>query len=136
MTRMKAKHKSVRLCLAFMVVWIFLWATGESDALALSIEEETQMGRQFFLQVTSVFHLVEDDFADTYINDLGQYLVSSLETKPFTFHFYIIQSSDLNAFAGPGGQIFVFTGLIDVMDQVDELAAVIAHEIGHVSARP
>ena len=132
---MRTKGKKVRWCLVFFAVWIFFCTAGESGALALSIEEERQMGQQFFLQVTSVFHLVEDDFANTYINDLGQYLLASLEMKPFTFHFYLIQSSDLNAFAGPGGQIFVFTGLIDVMDEVDELAAVMAHEIGHVAAR-
>jgi len=79
--------------------------------------------------------LVEDDFANSYINDLGQYLLRSLETKPFPFRFYIIQNGDLNAFAGPGGHIFFFTGLIEAMDAVDELAGVLSHEIAHVSAR-
>jgi predicted Zn-dependent protease len=133
---MKAVRSTrVKIGLIFILVCIFFHSVGESGALALSIEEERQMGQQFLIQITSVFPLVDDDFANTYINELGQYLLKSLEMKPFNFHFYIIQSDDLNAFAGPGGHIFFFTGLIDVMDEVDELAAVIAHEIGHVSAR-
>ena len=103
--------------------------------MALSIEEERKMGEQFLVQVSQSLRLVEDDFANTYINDLGQYLLGSLETRPFPFRFYIIQDNDLNAFAGPGGHIFIYTGLIEVMDDIDELAAVTAHEIAHVSAR-
>jgi predicted Zn-dependent protease len=132
---MKAADRRHKWCLIFIAVWIFFFTTGESRALALSIEEERQMGHQFFNQITSVYHLVDDDFANTYINDLGQYLLEFLETRPFTFRFNIIQSNDLNAFAGPGGYIFIYTGLIDVMDEVDELAAVLAHEMGHVAAR-
>ena len=132
---MKAAGSRVKRCFVIIAVWIFFFTAGESVALALSIEEETQMGQQFLAQVSSVFQVVDDDFVNTYINDLGQYLVGFLEMKPFNFHFYIIRSNDLNAFAGPGGHIFVFTGLIEVMDEVDELAAVMAHEMGHVSAR-
>ena len=79
--------------------------------------------------------LLQDDFANDYINDLGQYITRALETKAFPFQFYIVRDNNLNAFAGPGGHIFFYTGLIDMMDDVDELAAVMAHEIGHVSAR-
>ena len=70
-----------------------------------------------------------------YINDLGQYITRALETKPFPFQFYLVKDNTLNAFAGPGGHIFFYSGLIDMMDDVDELAAVMSHEIGHVSAR-
>ena len=132
---MKAASRRHKWCLIFIAVWIFFFTAGESVAHGLSIEDETKMGQQFLIQMKSIFQFVDDDFANAYINDLGQYLVGFLETKPFNFHFYLIRSNDLNAFAGPGGHIFIFTGLIDVMDDVDELAAVIAHEMGHVSAR-
>ncbi len=93
------------------------------------------MGQEFFLQVSSQYELVSDPFACKYINDLGHYLLAPLETKPFPFHFYIISDSTLNAFAGPGGHIFFYAGLIEEMDRVDELAAVMCHEIGHIAAR-
>jgi len=108
---------------------------GPRTAGALSIKDEETLGRQFLVNVRKYYEVVDDDFANQYINDLGQYLIKPLKTKPFPFHFYILKKDELNAFAGPGGHIFVFTGLIDAMDTIDELAAVICHDIGHVSSR-
>ena len=107
----------------------------KSKAHALSIEDEWNMGQAFFLQISGQYELVSDPFASKYINDLGHYLLAPLETKPFPFHFYIISDNTLNAFAGPGGHIFFYAGLIEAMDRVDELAAVMCHEIGHIAAR-
>ncbi|MBW2609799.1 MAG: M48 family metalloprotease [Deltaproteobacteria bacterium] len=109
--------------------------TDQPSVFALSIEKETILGRQFLGNIRKHYDFLDDDFVDGYINDLGEYLVRPLKTKHFPFHFYIIKDNDLNAFAGPGGHIFMFAGLIEAMDKVDELAAVLCHEIGHVSAR-
>jgi predicted Zn-dependent protease len=106
-----------------------------SRAFALSIEDEEKLGQEFLIQIKKHFEILEDEDANRFINDLGHYLITPLETKPFPFRFYIIKDNTLNAFAAPGGHIFIFSGLIDVLDNVDELAAVICHEIGHVSAR-
>jgi len=103
--------------------------------LALSTEDERIAGEEFQAAVRRQLEMLHDDFASDYINGLGQYITKALETKPFPFQFYVVQDSDLNAFAGPGGHVFFFTGLIAMMDEVDELAAVMAHEIAHVSAR-
>lgn len=108
---------------------------GGSPAFALSLEEERIAGEKFVENIRKQFDLVDDDVANEYIYNLGQYLTRFLETKHFPFHFYIVNHHDLNAFAGPGGHIFIFSGLLEVMDDVDELAAVICHEMGHVSAR-
>ncbi len=105
------------------------------NAYALSIEDEWNMGQAFFLQISGQTELVSDPFARKYFNDLGHYLLAPLESKPFPFQFYIISDNTLNAFAGPGGHIFFYAGLIEAMDRVDELAAVLCHEIGHISAR-
>lgn len=106
-----------------------------SRAYALSIEEEQALGQEFLKMVRQRYTLLDDDYTNNIINQLGGYLASPLDTKPFPFHFYIIEDNTLNAFAAPGGHIFVFSGLIEVMDSMDELATVICHEIGHVSAR-
>lgn len=105
------------------------------DGYALSIEEERIAGENFRDAVRKQLDMFADDFCDAYVNDLGQYLTRFLETKPFPFQFYIVNKNDLNAFAGPGGHVFLFTGLVRLMDSADEIAAVMAHEIAHVSAR-
>jgi beta-barrel assembly-enhancing protease len=105
------------------------------EGYALSIEEERIAGENFRDAVRKQLDMFDDDFCDAYINELGQYIASFLDTKHFPFHFYIVHKNDLNAFAGPGGHVFFFTGLISMMDSADEMAAVMAHEIAHVSAR-
>ncbi|MEJ2586728.1 MAG: M48 family metalloprotease [Deltaproteobacteria bacterium] len=127
------KITSVCVLLAFFS-WMMV-PSGVPDARALSIEDERQMGEEFMRQVAGQFEMVKDAFANQYLNELGHYLITPLELKNFPFDFYIIKDNTLNAFAGPAGHVFVFSGLIEVMDNVDELAAVICHEIGHVSAR-
>jgi predicted Zn-dependent protease len=106
-----------------------------SKTFALSIEAEEKMGREAAMQIRRYFELVDDDFVNQYFNELGQFLTTPLETKHFPYRFYIIKDNTLNAFAIPGGHIFFFSGLIDVMDSADELASILCHEIGHVYAR-
>ncbi|MEJ2024645.1 MAG: M48 family metalloprotease, partial [Deltaproteobacteria bacterium] len=106
-----------------------------STANALSIDKEVTLGKQFLAEIRRHEELLEDDDADGYLNDLGQYLLESIKIKPFPFHFHIIKDDTLNAFAAPGGQIFFYSGLIEIMDNCDMLAGVMAHEIGHSTAR-
>ncbi len=129
------RKRSIFLFVALVSCVTLLVHFDMSEAYDLSIEDERIAGENFLKDVRKYFDIVDDDFLDTYINDFGQYLTDSLEVKPFPFHFYIINDSTLNAFAGPGGHVFVFSGLIDMMESIDELAGVICHEIGHVSAR-
>lgn len=120
----------IPLCLYFFTFCVFT-----PHAFALSIEDEKVLGEKFLAQMRTHFEVVKDDFANEFINDLGEYLITPLETKPFPFHFYFIKDDTLNAFAAPGGNIFIFSGLVEVTESVDELASIICHEIGHVSAR-
>ena len=84
---------------------------GQPTAFAMSIEEERKMGDEFLVSVKNQLNLVEDDYVVQFINDLGNYIISHLETKPFQFNFYVVKEKQLNAFAGPGGHIFLYTGL-------------------------
>lgn len=104
-------------------------------AAALSIDEERKLGDVVFKEVSRQFEFVDDAYAREYMEGLGKHLTAELETRYFPYHFYIIDAPDLNAFAAPGGRIFIFSGLIEVMDSVDELAGVLSHELAHVSAR-
>lgn len=126
--------KTVVVCLALTVLFSGFFPLC-TKAFALSIEEERKLGQKFVAQIKNYFELVEDDFANQFVINLGEYLVRPLEIKHFPFRFYIINDNTLNAFAAPGGHIFIFSGLVEAMESLDELAAVICHEIGHVSAR-
>ena len=132
---MRGRLRKIRKTVFTTFLALLLLFQLHGQGYALSIEEEREAGEKFREAVRKQLRMFDDDFCDAYINELGQYLTRFLETKPFPFHFYIAQENELNAFAGPGGHVFFFTGLIRGMDSVDELAAVMAHEIGHVSAR-
>jgi beta-barrel assembly-enhancing protease len=113
----------------------FLILVQFSSINAITLEEEEKLGQEFLLSVKQQFEVIDDPFIDNYINDLGHYLLQSVETRHFKYRFYAVKNEELNAFAGPGGHVFVFTGLIRAMDDIDELAAVVSHEIAHVSNR-
>jgi beta-barrel assembly-enhancing protease len=131
------KRASLRRTLAVALALILcceIFPVQRAEAF-LSTEDERVMGQKFLESIKRQLQFVEDGFAEDYLNDLGQYLLLPLETRPFPFQFYLARENSLNAFAGPGGHIFMFSGLVSIMDSVDELAAVLTHEISHVSAR-
>ena len=132
---MRRKTRKLRALVALVVFFCFLLSSAVPPAFALSTEDERVAGEEFRASVRRQLEMLEDGFAEDYINDLGQYITRALETKAFPFQFYLVKDNTPNAFAGPGGHIFFFSGLINMMEEVDELAAVLSHEIGHVSAR-
>jgi len=132
----KRLYSSVRTLFLWTMVLLLCWTPPMvKHASALSIEDEEKMGREFMAKALAHFQLVKDPFANQFINDLGHYLLEPLQTRNFPFRFYIIKDNTLNAFAAPAGHIFIFSGLIEAMDHIDELAGVICHEIGHIAAR-
>ena len=99
-----------------------------------SIEKEIALGKQLAQEVKREAKVVDDPLLTEYVNRLGQNLVRNSDANvPFTFE--ILDADDLNAFALPGGFIFVHTGLIKVAETEAELSAAMAHEIAHVAAR-
>jgi predicted Zn-dependent protease len=122
--------------LAIIFTSVFLWVNAKpANVIGMSIEEEKDLGRRYLVELKQHVQLADDAFIEEYINDLGNYLVQSLETKPFDFNFYVIADNQINAFATPGGHIFIYTGLIELTENIDELAGVMCHEIAHVSLR-
>jgi predicted Zn-dependent protease len=79
--------------------------------------------------------LLENKKLNDYINQIGNLVLAQTKKAPFDFHFLIVNSSAINAFATPGGYIYVNKGLISVAENEGELAGVIAHEIGHANGR-
>ncbi|MGA2904205.1 MAG: M48 family metallopeptidase [Candidatus Korobacteraceae bacterium] len=98
-----------------------------------SLDRQVAMGRQYSQMVEHSAKLVSDPVVTEYINRLGQNLVRNSDAKvPFTIK--VIDTSEINAFALPGGFFYVNSGLILAADNEAELAGVMAHEIGHVAA--
>jgi predicted Zn-dependent protease len=99
-----------------------------------SIQKEIALGKQLAEEVRKQSKLVDDPIVGEYINRLGQNLVRNSDaTVPFTFQ--VVEGDQLNAFAFPGGFVFVYTGLIEATETEAELAGAMAHEIAHVAAR-
>lgn len=95
---------------------------------------ERELGRRFFLEARSQLPLVEDPALTEYVNRLGQKLVASLGPQEFDYQFFVVAHPALNAFAVPGGYVFIFTGLLAKTKNDDELVGVLGHEISHVHA--
>src|SRR5664279_2916448 len=99
-----------------------------------SLEKEMALGKQLAQEVQRQAKVVEDPLISEYINRIGQNLARNSDAKvPFTFQ--VIEGDSPNAFALPGGYVFVYTALIKIASEEDELAAAMAHEIAHVAAR-
>jgi len=99
-----------------------------------SMEREIALGRQMAREVEMEARMVYDQSISEYVNRLGQNLVRNSDAKvPFTIK--VVDSDEVNAFALPGGYLFVNTGLILKSESEAELAGVMAHEIAHVAAR-
>ena len=98
-----------------------------------TLDTQVRMGQEFAQQVEQTSHLITDPMVNEYVNRLGQNLVRNSDTKlPFTIK--VLDVEEPNAFALPGGYMFVNAGTILMADDESELAGVMAHEIGHVAA--
>jgi predicted Zn-dependent protease len=99
-----------------------------------SLEKEMALGKQLAQEVQRQAKVLDDPLIAEYINRIGQNLARNSDAKvPFTFQ--VIEGDSPNAFALPGGYIFVYTALLKIADEEDEVAAAMAHEIAHVAAR-
>ena len=110
------------------------WAIFD-DFKSLTVEREKQIGEQFLLELQQAVPLIEDPFITSYINRLGQKLVAQMGTQPFDYKFFIVQDPTMNAFAVPGGYVFLHVGMIKMAEREGELAGVMAHEISHIYCR-
>lgn len=109
-------------------------ATG-AGGCAPSLQEEVQMGRQYAAEINQQLPIVEDAAVHRYINQLGNQIAQRADQRGLQYTFYVVNSDVVNAFAVPGGFIYINRGLINRAENVSELAGVLGHEIGHVVAR-
>lgn len=97
--------------------------------------DEARLGREFMLSVRKTGHVLDDPQITEYIQQLGDKLLKQSEAVGEKFTFFVIEKPEINAFAGPGGYIGIYSGLILATQSESELASVIAHEIAHVTQK-
>lgn len=101
----------------------------------ISTQQEVQMGQQYAAQINQQLPIIHDAEIERYINVLGDSIARLSDDRNLDWHFFVVDSKEVNAFALPGGFIYVNRGLIERADQLDQLAGVLGHEIGHVTNR-
>ena len=79
--------------------------------------------------------MLNDQATINYVNQIGQQLAAIADPRGIRYHFYVVNSDVVNAFALPGGYVYINRGLIERADNLSEFAGVLAHEIGHVAER-
>jgi len=114
---------------------ILCFTAGSLYSFSQDYSLDKKLGEENSRLVESQIGLYQHDSLQQLINAVGQKLVSRLKSKPFEFRFYLADSEEANAFALPGGYIYVTRGILPLIQTEDELAGVMAHEIIHVMQR-
>jgi len=102
---------------------------------AISTQQEVSMGQQYSQQINSQLPIINDPEVNRYINVLGDSIARVADDRSLDWRFFIVDSKEVNAFAVPGGFVYVNRGLIERATKLDMLAGVLGHEIGHVTQR-
>ncbi|MBE6441982.1 MAG: hypothetical protein E7022_06570 [Desulfovibrio desulfuricans] len=135
-------HSRLRRVAALLLLPLFLAAQLVAPPAAraflfggVTIKDEKEMGRKFDVMIRSNMGIVDDPEVRQYVTRILQRLVKAAPPQPFEFKAAVILHNSLNAFAVPGGYVYVFTGLIMNLNREEELAGVLAHELAHVTQR-
>ncbi len=115
-------------------VTIYNPATGQKEYYFINEKTEIMLGRNIAQDIIRTNKAYNDEKALSMVQNMGEKIGKSSHRNKLKYHFYILDEDTMNAFALPGGYIFVNKGLIDKITK-DELAFVLAHEIGHITAR-
>ncbi len=109
--------------------------TGESDFVTISEAEEIRQGASYHQSVIAQYGVYDNLELQAYVNSIGQQLAAKSHRSHLKFHFTVLDSPQINAFALPGGYIYITRGIMAYLDSEAEIAGVLGHEIGHVTAR-
>jgi beta-barrel assembly-enhancing protease len=104
------------------------------DANAIGLADERELGARFAVDARHRIPLVREPAVTAYLERLGRRLTAQLEGSQFDYRFFVVKDDNLNAFAVPGGYVFMHTGLLEDVGSDDELVGVLAHELVHVHA--
>src|SRR5262245_12921043 len=100
-----------------------------------SEDEETRISREFRREAKKYFKFINNPEVERFIDRIGRRILAATGPLSYDYRFFVIDDTQLNAFAVPGGSIYMFTGMIERAKSIDELAGVLGHEIVHVKGR-
>lgn len=109
--------------------------SGRAERTVMSLSQELEQGRRAHQSVLKEYGTLQNPALQAYVNTLGQKLAAQSHRAELEWHFTVLDSPEVNAFALPGGYVYVTRGLMAYMESEADLAGVIGHEIGHVTAR-
>ncbi len=113
----------------------FNLATQQQEYTITSTDKEVELGRKLARRVEHELTVVADEPLQQRVSTIGERLVAICDRRELVYHFAVVQDEGVNAFSLPGGYVFINDGLIKKTASDDELAAVMAHEIAHITAR-
>ncbi len=127
----------VGLVLSGCVTQEYNAATGREDIMMVTTEKEIDMGRRIAesIEKSTEIELDPDPLMSERVRQIGQRIAAVSDRQEVNYTFRVIDEDEVNAFALPGGYIFLFRGLVEKVESDDELASVMAHEVAHVVAR-
>lgn len=130
----------MRIVLFFLVLFTLSGCaqnpvTGQADFVMMSENQELALGRQADAQVKKQYTVYPSKPLQDYVNRVGQKLAQQSHRPQLEYHFTVLDSPEINAFALPGGYVYITRGILAYLNSEAELAAVLGHEIGHVTAR-
>lgn len=109
--------------------------SGEKNVVFTSANSEREQSRRYYQQIIQAYGLYEDQAVQDYVNRVGQALVKNSHLADWEFKFTVLDDESINAFTTGGGYVYVHRGLLTYLNSEAELAGVLGHEIGHVTAR-
>lgn len=127
-----------------LIFFSFFWAgcateynlaTKEEEWIYYSTDREVKLGQSIAKEVEKKYKFIDDLLMVKRVEDIGKKIVAVSDRKDIDYYFYVLDEKDVNAASLPGGFVYVNKGLIDKIASDDELACVLAHEVGHIVAR-
>jgi len=126
------------LCLAVTAGCVrsnFNLATQRQEYTITSTSKEVELGRKIARRVEEELPLVADEALQQKVRAIGERIVAVCDRRELVYHFAVVKDEEVNAFSLPGGYVFINDGLVKKTSGDDELAGVVAHEVGHITAR-
>ncbi len=110
-------------------------ATGQREFIMVPTDQEVTTGEDIHRKLLTEFKLSQDPDKVARIKRIGAKVSQVSDRQDYQYHFFLIEKNEINAFTTPGGNVYFFTGLLDKLHSDDQVAAVLAHEVGHCAAR-
>ncbi len=128
-------NKLVKLFMAFVFSCFLFVGINPAEAGMISRDQEIEMGKSTAQQLEAKYGVVQDPYMQERVNRIGQSLAAVCGRDDITYSFKVLNNSEVNALACPGGFVYVYKGLLDYMPTDMELAGVLGHEVGHVAKK-